>query len=383
MTTFRYCLPLVFLSLASVPSPSLAQDGLVLEFDKLAAGIKAFVQNKGGTTVSVGKFSEPPDLLGSGASTLQDQFAEALARNGFQIVDAGAAFRCQNTFGGRVDKDGLLAVQVNVLLLDKSGGFLKVFQRDIFGPETVPSVLGIPAHTNPAHLPAQQLQDFTKKLNNPDVRLKGNQITTTADSHFAIEVLVKKASATGNVSTLGSTAYAARPPRIEQHKWKDVDQAGKQITLEKPIAYVDVKLGEVFAIRLINNHPTHEAAVNLSLDGVNCFRFSKVKSRYWLVPSKSEVLIKGWHKTNLISTEFKRTEFPESAAAKLKLAPSSNIGMITAVFLAVWPETGTPPADEATRAAGFGKDIQVKTEQVPRFVGGVRDTIVIRYERAN
>lgn len=83
---------------------------------------------------------------------------------------------------------------------------------------------------------------------------------------------------------------------------------------------VPIHKQEVYGVRLINN-ASHEVAVDLQIDGINCFAFSETKSKLWIVAPGKHVDILGWHKTNTRSLEFKVVDFPETAAAT---APRGN-----------------------------------------------------------
>ncbi len=358
------------LILISAANQLTAADSLRLELGVVAKDVKAFIDDRPGDTISVGGFGEPADALGSGSPSIQLQLSDALQAAGIKVAESDAAFQIQGSYSGRIDKDDLLGVRIALLLSDSKGNILKLFQRDVFGAETVPALMGISVHNNPNDSNAEKHRKFGEKLKEPDVHVIGNKITTSPNSLYAVEVLVKKGSFNGKVDTQGgASGYEAQTATTTKDK--------------KGRPFVGINVGEVFAVRLINNHPTHEAAVNLTLDGINCFQFSDIKSRYWIVPPKSNVVIRGWHKNNDTSIEFKRTEFPESAAAKPKLKPSQKIGLISAAFSAAWPKDADPPSDERTRAAGFGDEIQFKTRQVARNIGQLRDNIVVRYERTS
>lgn len=348
---------------------SFAADSLRGEMDRLAQDVKEVITKRGGGSIAVGGFGEPAGALGSSSPSIQLQLRAALEAQNVKVVSDGFDFQVTGTYIGKVD-EGMQGVRINALLSDSQGSVLQLFHRDLFGQESVPRMLGISVHS-PAKAPdAAKHQVFREKLADPDVHLNGTQIRTVAESPYAVELLVKRQSAKGEVDNAGGVAgYQVVRPSVA------TDPSGKG----RP--FVPVEKGEVFAIRLINDS-AHDAAVNLSLDGINCFQFSEIKSTYWIIPPKSNIVALGWHKNNNTSIEFKLAEFPESAAAKLKLKPSSNIGLITAAFSAAWSGPEDQPKDEQSRAAGFGEKIQFKTKQVTRQIGQLRDNIVVRYERA-
>jgi hypothetical protein len=114
------------------------------------------------------------------------------------------------------------------------------------------------------------------------------------------------------------------------------------------------------------------------------YSFSEKHYTFVIVPPNSSTLIKGWHLSNEQTQEFKVTEFPASASAKLKLAPSETTGTICAAFSAAWTSDANKPKDESTTrglATGFGDVIDQKFVEVKRFIGNMREAIVVRYTR--
>jgi hypothetical protein len=68
----------------------------------------------------------------------------------------------------------------------------------------------------------------------------------------------------------------------------------------------------------------------------------------------------------------------------LKLAPSETTGTICAAFSAAWTGDANKPKDESTTrglATGFGDVIDQKFVEVKRFIGNMREAIVVRYTR--
>jgi hypothetical protein len=155
--------------------------------------------------------------------------------------------------------------------------------------------------------------------------------------------------------------------------------------------FVQLHDTEVYAIRL-TNHAPYDVAVDLRIDGVNCFAFSDEPLRYWILPSGQPMTVMGWHRNGSMMTEFKVvSESPQSAAARLNLTPSAAFGLITATIHAAWPKGAAPPDDEpqapveeARRGkptTGFGQNLTVKTAEVEREIGAPRDLIWVRYDR--
>ena len=129
--------------------------------------------------------------------------------------------------------------------------------------------------------------------------------------------------------------------------------------------------------KLINDSDT-DAAVTLTVDGLNMFAFSENSDyRYVIVRKKSQGVIPGWHITNRRSDSFKVTEYAKSAVAQL-LPNSSLVGTVTATFAAAWPRETMPPADErgsrrlvmrGKDATGRGPSVETGYQVAERVVG--------------
>jgi hypothetical protein len=193
----------------------------------------------------------------------------------------------------------------------------------------------------------------------PRAPISGARILAAPRSPYAIEILVKGQE----------QPYRARTP-----------------TDDEGLAFVPIRRGEAYAVRLINNSP-HEAAVSLTIDGLSMFAFSESKkaSRI-IVPAGGSTTIRGWHRTDRESNEFLVTEYAKGAAALLKSDPS-KVGTITATFAAAWEkkrpedEPPPPPSAPADDATGLGKKVEVKFTRVNRQVGVTRAAISVRYTK--
>ena len=79
------------------------------------------------------------------------------------------------------------------------------------------------------------------------------------------------------------------------------------------------------------------------------------------------------------------TDYEQSAAAKLGL--KSDLGTITATFMAAWPKGSNPPKDEplffstGPVATGFGPPIDQSLKEVSRVTGLVRAAVTVHYSK--
>lgn len=347
-------------------------DALRTEMKFLAADIAKIVEKNNGGSIAIGEFTGSVEVVGSAGPGMQLVLADELQKAGMTIDTANHKFEVSGRYqpfhdtpenrviakGDPNDASGLNTVKLVAFLIDSRTGdplAERPTGRIIFGSETVSAMLGLGTSHPPLRDPRDLSKNIGDALKAPQVDVHGTQIAGKT-AQYAIEVLLKKGS-----------EYIAQP-----------------VTLENGRPFVPLHESSLYGIRLINNS-AHEAAVDLRIDGVNCFAFSTVKSTYWIIPPHQSVDILGWHKSNEVVTEFKVVgNFPETAAAKLNLKPSSSIGLISASFSACWENDSQRPSDEPElkgRGTGFGDDIKSGSIQVERTIGQPRDTISVRYER--
>ncbi len=235
------------------------------------------------------------------------------------------------------------------------GNLLIDLERDVEGEAAILIALGLPASLPPGGTELQRDREVRKRVFDPKSVINGSIIQSKAGSPYAIEILVN------------GTAKSAK------------DDEG--------LAFVKIKRGETYAVRLINKSP-HEAAVKLRIDGLSMFAFSEVgdkgSPRYSavIVPAKSSVTIKGWHVTNKATDKFLVTSYAKSAAKILK--STAKVGTITASFQAAWKLNDQPAGKRKGGdgdATGRGPRIDVKFKEVQRNLGKIRDNIVVRYTK--
>ena len=359
-------LPVLALSLCLVSfRPARADTALDLEMAVVAKGIKKFLDGEGKDAIALKQFTGPDNLPTSAGPFLAKTLADQLRKLNVK-VKAGAAFIVEGRYRDVIDKKSqLLAAAITIKVLDRQNEVQFTAGRNVLGNVTVPALFGLTVS-----LPAdadletrdQRVRDAIDK---PAANLNGTRIAAPG-SPYAIEILVKT-----------DKGYSPRKPAVKNG-----------------LPYVAIERGEVYAVRLINR-ARHEAAVTLTIDGLNFYSFSDVKGldgrpRYSMVilPANSVTIIKGWHRTNDHSDEFRVTEYAKSAAAELK--SSANLGTITANFAAAWKKDGSPPPDEPKQppphsrsadATGRGQRVEARYIEVERVFGVVRASISVRYTK--
>ena len=369
----RYSLFVSFLLVLAVPPAAQADavdDAVQLELSALAKQIDPVLQKQKARVVHVGAFQGPGTT--STGPEIQTKLSDALKKMDYTIdsfdYDVEVRGRYQQFDGPR----GLLGAEIVVQLFNSQGRpILELtgaadepaeIKRPLFGSEAVPRMLGIAFSLPPGLGEPDRSKELKKQQDTPPTDIRGHRIYAAPDSPYAIEILIKN----------GST-----------YQFRDLETKGR-----KEFPFVPIDKQEVYAVRLINES-AHDAAVNLTIDGISVFQFSEShpKPGFWIVPAGSQskpgtTLVRGWDKNEHKTIEFKVTDFPETAAARLKIQPNTKIGQITAQFSAAWKEDEAKPADEpTTRGTGFGDEIEDNKKTVRRHVGNVRATIIVRYER--
>lgn len=336
------------------------EDALDAELKALAGQIKSLVAKREGGAVAVNSFKGASRLRVSTGTEIQSKLAEFLKADGLTLNADNYRFEVSGTFVDFEDpRTKLLTVKIVARVTDSSADELGVFNRFVFGSEAVPRLLGLTVSTSPNADAKGRSDAFKEALKKPGGEIDGTIVRAAAGQPYGIEIV-----------TPSGADYAPRTPVK--------DSKGRLL--------VELKKSEIFAIQLHNSSP-HEAAVKLTIDGINTFHFSqpdektKKKSEFWIVPANGKAIVYGWHIDNTKSEEFKVVDFPDSVASGLNIQPSETIGSITASFSAAWADDNQKPKDEPpSRAAGKGNEIGVDTEQVARFIGQTRSTITVRYE---
>jgi hypothetical protein len=354
---------------AALVAPARADDALRTELATVAKGIAEAVKGLGHDAIAVGEFTGPAQLAASGGPLIVKVLSEELPKHGLPVKRA-ASVGVKGEFEDVKDKQsGLLAARIKGAVTDRSGQVLFTFSRGVFSETVLAALFGTTAKL-PADLPpAERNAELEKSLDKPRAHVEGPRVSAAADSPYAVEV------------------------------WAAPQAGGKYrpraATVEDGLAFVPLRRGEVFGVRLINKSP-HDAAVTLTIDGLNLYTFSDVKDpktgrpRYAVVgvPAGREVFLPGWHRTNEVSEEFVITDYAKSAAASLR--STAPTGTVTAAFAAAWPKDQPPPADEppgpngnsrSAEAVGRGARVAQKFVEVEREVGVVRATVSVRYTK--
>ena len=369
-----FLLPLT-LAVFFVTSRPARADNLNLELAALAADVQKLLAGRNETAIAIGQFVPLPGANASAGPAIAKGLADELARVGVD-VRLRANLTAEGRYGLNEDaKSGRLAVSLHVKIVDKTGEEivgLKLNPRGIFGDAVVSALLGLTVDLPPQADGKERDKKIEYSAEKPQAYLEKTRINAPGGQPFGIEVLVKGAD--GKFT-----------PRAAVEK--------------EGLAFVELKNNEVYRVRVYND-ADYEAAVTLTIDGLNMFTFSDIKDPKTGKPSYDRLLvgahrsfaIPGWHRTNEKngSNEFQVTKYADSEAAKL-YANSANVGTVTVTFAAAWPKEKGPPADEPknpdshSRSADLGTKRGAETgdgykEQTREF-GVTRAAISVRYSK--
>ncbi|MFO0811015.1 MAG: hypothetical protein U0746_20490 [Gemmataceae bacterium] len=362
------------LMLAALTTPLRAQNAsLRVEMEEMAKEVSQILQSLPTPVgaIRVGDFTGPATMETSGGSVIALALTESLPKHGIRIAHT-APVGIKGEYEDVKDKDsGLLAAQISATVVDRSGKKLfECTKRGAFGESLVSSVFGVSAKLPPTASAKERGEILEKKLEKPSCHIAGNEVCCDVRSAYAVEV---------HVAPYSGAPYVPRPAKIEDG-----------------LAFVPLKRGEVFGVKLVNKSQ-YDAAASLTLDALNMYAFSNVRdgkgrpkySQVILDAGKS-AFIRGWHITNEKSDEFTITEFAKSAAFQLK--SSAKTGTIQVAFAAAWPKGGQRPPDEPANpnehsrsagsdAVGRGQRFTQKFQEVQYDVGVVRETVSVRYSK--
>jgi hypothetical protein len=364
----RTCLSLgVLVALLSTPFARATSD-LEKELAVLAGQIQKEVA-KYSNAVSVGEFTGPRELASSGGPGIAKTLKTELEKLGVTVArSAEVAVKGEYRIVTDVDSN-MTALAILARLTDRSGKeLLQMDSRAIFD---MPSITGLTGATMVAPVGTTRVErdaaidNALKTIQKPTSR--GTLISASENSPYALEILV---GPDPGPNTPDLNNYHPRAAGIDRRN----------------LAFVTIERGEVYAVRVFNKS-RFDAAVTLTIDGLNMFAFSDQKSyEFVVVPAGSEAVIVGWHRDNDRSDAFQVSEYSKSAVFR-KMPNSSSIGTIHASFRAAWPVGTTPPSDEFppgsrdSSATARGAEVRAQFTEVTRQYGQLREAISVRYNK--
>ena len=339
--------------------------------DSLAAEVVKYFKAEGEPSIIVGPFTGPPGT--SAGPRIVKQLKDKITGK-LEVVEANACGVSGKYKGTKDEASGKFVIIVSAEVCDRLGEQTRRLTKRIITSEeegltlmgataalplkTAASGASTPTAAGSTPLQEARADAIVESVNNPQVEVSGAIIKADDESPYGLEVLV-----------MTPKGFVPLP-----------------VTAEDGVAHVDVKPGQSYAVRLINNSP-EPAGVALTIDGINVLAFSQNYKEIgkWVLPAKSRGLIEGWHDVGPRFLSFVVTEYGKSAAAKL--CSVDNVGTITAIFTSAF--TKTPPKDEPLEesldrdqsATGIGPPVERKVRTLPTSFGAVRAAVSVRYTK--
>jgi hypothetical protein len=328
--------------------------------EKFSERIKQLLDAEGETAVALNQFTAPARLAANASSGIRKALEgelkkrEVLVKNSARLEVKGDYQEAEDS----VRRNTVVRIKGRVVD-QNSGRLLGEYSVDIDNLTSIAGLIGATMTVPLEPLRAERERAIREGIQRPSAHVASTRISSGPDSPFAVEIHV------------GPSPGG--------------DLRARQASVVGGQAYLNIRTGERYAIRLINNAP-FEVAATLTIDGLSLFAFSRnPEYGFVIIPARSSGLITGWHRTNEEAEDFVVTEYPKSAAA-LSLAPSTELGVITVCFAAAWPASGNPPPDEgmegrSVRATGRGPTNRTNLAEAERSTGRMRAAISVRYTK--
>lgn len=361
-------LVLAGLGVCWMAAPAPAQEALRQELATVAQSVKKVVDEEKQDAVAVGEFTGPAQLDSNFGPGIQKMLSEELVKLKVTVKkDANLSVKGKYAnVQDPVDK-AQAAIKLTVEVLDRNDNRKAEFTAQIRDNTTIAKIPGATTSLPPNGDKETRNKAIQNAIQNPDVHLEGPRVSAKKGSPYAVEVLVR-AKGQGEAVPL---AVAKKDGQ----------------------AFVDVARGDTYEVR-VSNSSEFEAAVTLTIDGLNVFTFSEVRDKpdgpprynHFIVPPKAAFTIVGWHKTNTESLAFLVTEHGKGAVSQAAVKATGTVGVLTVTFAVASNLPGDLPSDDGARNAGqnetgFGPPRKGNLKEVERTIGVVRDIVSIRYTK--
>lgn len=357
----------VAIAALSAGGPARASDALRNEIrTALAEPIKKLLEEEKQEAIAVGEFTGPAQFDTNAGPGIQQVLAEELAALKV-TVQKKANLSVKGRYARIADKasPGLIVVKLTAEVLDRNDERRAEFHALLRGVADIARLLAVTATLPPADergAGKNRSQELEKRLEKPQAHVAGSKVSASADSPYAVELLVK------------ADANSKAGPRNAR-----LDGDGQ--------ALVDIRRDELYEIKLYNHTP-HEAGVTLTIDGLDAFAFSAIRdsktgrpkySHYIIGPGETTTIV-GWHlrdKPPDNYSSFLVTEYGKGALSRVVNQAQGKRGVITVTFAPAHEGKPRSVNDET----GFGPPVSVEVKPVQRTIGAVREVVSVRYTR--
>ena len=182
-------IPLLVLAICLLPRTPLRAEGIPdaqqLELGALAKKIKIFLDKKRIVKVHVGPFQGPGIVKGGAGAGVQLALATALKKLGFTIDEEKYEVEIKGTYAALPTDAHGLGVVVAAELFDVFGRSLGQtegaatpvkFEREIFGQEAVPQLLGLSSSNKPTADYQNRSKEWIERYLKPSAHIDGATI---------------------------------------------------------------------------------------------------------------------------------------------------------------------------------------------------------------
>jgi hypothetical protein len=332
--------------------------------------------------VAVGLFNDNTNPNNNAGSGLKKLLIEELRKAGIKVVGRGEFIVKgeYSIFEGRQNVEGIeqvfpiakIAFQVtqrsSKVLFDSEKDLATEKRPIVLNPLDVARLGGVTAFTNPSKPTAENNKKIiTGEDGSPDVDVNGSKVRPN-NAPYAIEMLVARLD-------------GDKAPPVEAFK-------PREVTLREGRPFLKVEPGEAIAVRIINM-ADHDVASMVFIDGLSMYAFrddKKNNNEYVIIPAEHSGPILGWFRNLEKSDVFLVSELPKDYSDSTLLKNPAEIGSITVSFSGAWENDENRPKDEPSgRAASLeihqGPPIDAPYKLVKRYIGVLRASITIRYDR--
>jgi hypothetical protein len=331
--------------------------------DRFAGRIKQLLDSERESSIALNQFNAPARLASNSSSGIRKALEEALRKRDVRIKK-NARLEITGEYREVEDPhDKKTVVRFLGHIVDQDTGRpVSECEVKVDNITSMAVLVGATMELPPTPVRDDREQSIREGIRKPSAHVASTRISAAPRSPFAIEILTGPAACS------------------------DLELRPREAVIDEGQAYMNIRTDERYAVLLINN-ASFDVAVTLTIDGLSMFAFSENKDYgYVIVPQHSRGLITGWHRTNENAEKFVVTDYARSAAASRSLAPSADLGVITACFAAAWPDKGKPPPDEgmpdrASLATGRGPITRTDFVAVERRMGRLRASISVRYTK--
>jgi hypothetical protein len=395
---YTHCCLLAALALLAPPAghgraddTDAVQKDLQAALAQLAGGVGRHLDSRNETSVVVGEFTGP----GRAGPGIQEALIRAL--KGRRVdgkerpisaaekapLEVRGSYSLDDDPDARGDTDlKVLKLQAEFVLAKTGARQTELEMRPVRVRNSIDlaKLFAVTATFHPLDLPPDRVKKVVEAINSPTVHVEGTRVSARPGSPYAVEILTRP---------LAAKDQPGRPatPR------KVCDKDGCE-------AFVDVKQGELYEVRIVNSSK-HDVAVTLTIDGLDLFTFSEVRDpktnqplyKHMIfskpAPGRAEAagVIRGWHRVNSgkdAAFAFLVTEFGKGEASRL-LKSSARVGTLVVTFAAAWSGDADQPEDEkgnkSASETAKGPPVETNLKEVTRQIGRVREVVSIRYSR--